>query len=135
MLADFGMCADVVVRTDSSSGLAVGSRRGLGRLRQIQDSLTCGCSSEYRKGDLRLKKEPRDTKVTKTSGRTTHDEPVDGDGLRVQRRADIVGARGAMTIEIVFSHVKFSPGILESEKVSDTTLNCFYRVCEGVREC
>ena len=35
-LADFGMCADVVVRTDSSSGLAVGSRRGLGRLRHVQ---------------------------------------------------------------------------------------------------
>ena len=31
MLSDFGMCADVVERTDSSSGLAVGSRRGLGR--------------------------------------------------------------------------------------------------------
>ena len=36
MLSDFGMCADVVVRTDSSSGLAVGSRRGLGRFRHVQ---------------------------------------------------------------------------------------------------
>ena len=35
MLADFGMSADVVVRTDSSSGLAVGSGRGLGRLRHV----------------------------------------------------------------------------------------------------
>ena len=35
-LSDFGMCADVVVRTDSSSGLAVGSRRGLGRLWHVQ---------------------------------------------------------------------------------------------------
>ena len=31
-----GMCADVVVRTDSSIGLAVGSRRGLGRFRHVQ---------------------------------------------------------------------------------------------------
>ena len=36
MLADFGMCADVVVCTDSSSGLAVGSRRGFGRLWHVQ---------------------------------------------------------------------------------------------------
>ena len=36
MLSDFGMCADVVVRTDSSSRLAVGSRRGLGRVRHVQ---------------------------------------------------------------------------------------------------
>ena len=134
MRADFGMCADVVVRTDSSSGLAVGSRRGLGRLRHVQTPYQW-VQQRVQEGDLRLKKELGDTKVTKTSGRTTHDEPVDGDGLRVQRRADIVGARGAMTIEIVFRRVKFSTGILESEKVSDTTLNCFYRVCEGVRKC
>ena len=46
MLSDFGMCADVVVRTDSSSGLAVGSRRGLvasGMCRLV----TCGYSNEY----------------------------------------------------------------------------------------
>ena len=36
MLSVFGMCADVVVRTDSSSGLAVGSRRALGRLWHVQ---------------------------------------------------------------------------------------------------
>ena len=35
MLADFGMCADGVVRTDSSSGVEVGSRRGPGRLRDV----------------------------------------------------------------------------------------------------
>ena len=63
MLSDFGMCADVVVRTDSSSGLAVGSRR-----------------------------------THQTSGRReTHDEPVDSDGFRVQRRAHSIGAGSAMT--------------------------------------
>ena len=36
MLADFVMCADIVVRTSSSSALAVGSRRGLGRPRHVQ---------------------------------------------------------------------------------------------------
>ena len=45
MLSDFGMCADVVVRTDSPSGLAVGSRRGLGRLRHVQDSLLVGTAT------------------------------------------------------------------------------------------
>ena len=48
MHSDFGMCVDVVIRTDSSSGLAVGSRRGLGRLRHVQTRyLCCGCSNEY----------------------------------------------------------------------------------------
>ena len=42
------------------------------------------------------------------SGRETHDEPVDNDGLRVQRWAHIVGARVSMTIDIVFSSMVFS---------------------------
>ena len=37
------------------------------------------------------------TRGGQTSGRTTHDEPVGNDGLRVQRRAHIVGARSAVT--------------------------------------
>ena len=38
-------CADVVVRTDSTSGLAVGSRRGLGHLRHVQTSLPVGAAT------------------------------------------------------------------------------------------
>ena len=45
MLSDFGMCADVGVRTDSSSGLAVGSRRGLGRLPACADSFLVGTAT------------------------------------------------------------------------------------------
>ena len=45
MLADFGMCADVVVRTD----LAVGSRRGLGRLRYVQTRYLWVQQSESKK--------------------------------------------------------------------------------------
>ena len=60
MLADFGMCADVVVRTDSSSGWAVGSRGGLGRLRHVQ-TRCLWVQQRVPEGDLRLKKEPGDT--------------------------------------------------------------------------
>ena len=45
MLADFGMSADVVVRTDSSSGLVVGSRRGLGSPPARADSLPAGTAT------------------------------------------------------------------------------------------
>ena len=62
MLADFGMCADVVVRTDSSSGLAVGSRRGLGRFWHVQ-TRCLWVQQRVQEGDLRLKKEPGDTNV------------------------------------------------------------------------
>ena len=48
MLSDFGMCADVVVRTDSSSGLAVGSRRGLGPPQARTDSLLVGAATSAR---------------------------------------------------------------------------------------
>ena len=53
MLADFGMCADVVVRTDSSSGLAVGSRRGLGCLWHVQTRYLW-VQQRVQEGDLRL---------------------------------------------------------------------------------
>ena len=60
MLADFGMSADVVVRTDSSCGLAVGSRRGLGRLRHVQTRYLW-VQQRVQEGDLRFKEEPGDT--------------------------------------------------------------------------
>ena len=44
MLSNFGMC-DVVVRTDSSSGLAIGPRRGLGRLPARANSLLVGTAT------------------------------------------------------------------------------------------
>ena len=63
MLSDFGMCAGVVVRTDSSSGLAVGSRRRLGRLWHVQTRYLW-VQQRVQQGDLRLKKEPGDTNVS-----------------------------------------------------------------------
>ena len=60
MLADFGMCADVVVRTDWSSGLAVGSRGGLGR-RHVQ-ARCLWVQQCVQEGDLRLKR----SQVTRT---------------------------------------------------------------------
>ena len=62
MLADFGMCADVVIRADSSSGLSVGSRRGLG-LRHVQTRYLW-VQQRVQEVDLRLKKEPGDTDVS-----------------------------------------------------------------------
>ena len=56
-------CADVVVRTDSSSGLAVGSRRGMGRLRHLQTRYLW-VQQQVQQGDLRLQKEPGDTNVS-----------------------------------------------------------------------
>ena len=63
MLADFGMCADVVIRTDLSSGLAVGSPRGLGRLRHVQTRYL-RVQQRVQWGDLRMKKESGDTNVS-----------------------------------------------------------------------
>ena len=63
MLADFGMSADVVVHTDSSSGLAVGSRRGFGHLRHVQIRYLW-VHQRVQEGDFRLKKEPDDTNVS-----------------------------------------------------------------------
>ena len=96
MLADFGMCADVVVRTDLWIGLGVGSRRGLGRFRHVQTRYLC-VQQRVQEGDLCLKKEPGDTNVNDALTK-----PVGGDGLRVQRWSNIVGAGGALTIEMVF---------------------------------
>ena len=58
MLADFGM-----VRTDSSSGLADGSRRGLGRFQHVQTRYLW-VQQRVQEGDLRLKKELGDTNVS-----------------------------------------------------------------------
>ena len=66
MLSDFRMSADVVVRNDSSSGMAVGSRRGLGRLRHVQTRYLWA-QQRVQQGDLRLKKEPGDTNVSSGS--------------------------------------------------------------------
>ena len=63
MLSDFGMCADVVVRTDSSSELAVGSLRGLGRFLHVQTRYLWA-QQRVQQGDLRLKKETVDTNVS-----------------------------------------------------------------------
>ena len=60
MLSDFGLCADVVVRTDSSSGLSVGSRQKLDRLRHVQTRFL-RVQQRVQQGELRLKKEPGDT--------------------------------------------------------------------------
>ena len=63
MLAVCGMCADIVVRTDSSGGLAVGSRRGLGRSRHVQTRYLW-VQQRVQEGDFRLKKEAGDTNVS-----------------------------------------------------------------------
>ena len=100
MLADFGMCADVVIRTDSSSGLSVGSRRGLGRLRHVQTRYLW-VQQRVQEGDLRLKKRAerheRERRAHQASGREAHAELVDNDGLRVQRRAHSFNAGSAVT--------------------------------------
>ena len=99
MLADFGMGADLVVRTDSSSGLAVGSRRGLGRLRHVQTRFLW--VQQRVQEDLPLEegagRHERERRAHQTSGREAHDELVDKDGLRVQRRAHSIGAGSAVT--------------------------------------
>ena len=69
MLADFGVCADVVIRTDSSSVLAVGSRRGLGRLRHVQTRYLW-VQQRVQEGDLRLKKESGETNVSDALAKT-----------------------------------------------------------------
>ena len=82
MLADFGLCADVVVRTDLSSALAVGSRRGLGRLRHVQIRYLW-VQQRVQEGELRLKigagRHERERRAHQTSGRGTHDGPVGND--------------------------------------------------------
>ena len=100
MLADLGMCADVVDALTRRVDWVVGSRRGLGRL-QHAHTRYLSVLQRIQEGDLHMKKEPGDKNVSgsanKTSGRETHDEPVDNDGLRVQRWENLVGARRAVT--------------------------------------
>ena len=87
MLADFGMSPDVVVRTDSSPPARA-------------DSLLVGATAKARgrpsleEGDGRHERERR---AHQTSGREEHDEPIDNEGLRVQRWAHSTGARSAVT--------------------------------------
>ena len=63
MHADFAMCADVVVRTDSSTPLADGPRRRLGRLRHVQTRYLW-VQQPVQERDCRLNKEPGDTNVS-----------------------------------------------------------------------
>ena len=57
MHADFGMCADNVVRTDSSGGLVIGSHQGLGRPRHVQTRYS-QVKQRVQEVDFRLKKSP-----------------------------------------------------------------------------
>ena len=106
MLADFGVCADVVIRTDdSSSGLAVGSRRGLDRLRQVQTRYLW-VQQRVQEGDLRLKTESGETNVRDALAKIL-DEKRMLNLLTMMRWTNIVGARVAMTSDIVFSSMVF----------------------------
>ena len=111
MLADSGMCAGVVVRTDSSSGYAVGSRRGLGRLRHVR---TCYLWVQQRvqEGDRRLKKEPGDTNVSDALTKPLHEQRMTNllTAMGCEFRwANLVGVRGAITSGIVSGSMKFGP--------------------------
>ena len=92
MLSDFGMCAD------SSSGLAVGSRRGSGRLRHVQTRFLW-VQQRVQQGDLRLKEESGDTNVSDALTKPLDEKRMTNlfDGLRVQRRAYSIGAGSAVT--------------------------------------
>ena len=93
MLADFGMYADVKriggrlttrtwsppTRADSLSVCAATSARG-------RPSLEEGAG-----------RHERQRRAEETSGREAHDEPVDNDGLQVQRWANFVSAESAVT--------------------------------------
>ena len=99
MLSDFGMCADVVVRTDSCKWIGSWLTTRIGSPPARTDFVSCGYSNEYKQGDLRLKKEPGDTNVsdalTKPLDEKRMTNSVDNDGLRVQRRAHSIGAAEA----------------------------------------
>ena len=99
------MCADVVICTDSSSGLPVVSPRELGRLKHVQ---TRHLWVQQRVQEGRLTHEEGESGDTNVSDALT--KPLDEErmlNLRVQRRTDIVGARG-VTIDIVLNGVAFS---------------------------
>ena len=70
------------------------------------DSLLVGAATSTR-SRLSLEegagRHERERRAHQTSGREAHDEPVDNDGLRVQRRAHSIGARVSRAIKIVFS--------------------------------
>ena len=80
-----------------------------------------GAAERVQEGDLRLKKEPGDTNVsdglTKPLDQKRMREPVDLDGLRVQRRAHIVGAGSAVT-----------NWRLKSSMSMRTIANCFQQI-------
>ena len=117
MLADFGMCADVVVRTDLSEWIDGWLTTRIGSPEARADSLSVGAAASAR---ARLAQEEgawrheRKRHTHQTSGREAYAEPVDGGGLRVQKRANIVGAKGAVTFIIVFSSMPFQQEFLEA---------------------
>ena len=103
MLAGFGMSADVVVRTDSSSGLVVFTTRTWSLLARA-DLLLVGAAASTRR-----RHSHEDGAGRQTSERTTHGKVASVDGIRVQRWPNILGARGAMTMKIVLSSMAFEP--------------------------
>ena len=125
MLSDFGMCADVVIRTDSPSGLAVGSRRGLGRLRHVQTRYFW-VQQRVQEGDFRLKKEPGDTNVSDALTKPLNEKRMLNlltmMGCEFRKRTNIVGARGTVTIDIVFSNMVFQQyGVFSSKIVFEAS--------------
>ena len=104
MLADFGMCADVVVRTDSSIGTRTRSlpARADSPL-VVQQRAQEGSSLEEGAG-----RHERERRADETSGREACDEPVDSDGLRVQRWANLVSAACAVTDCFQHDQIVFS---------------------------
>ena len=102
-LADFGMCADNVVRTDSSSGLALGSSRGQGRLRHMPTLFLCGRSCECKRHALEegAGRHERKRRAHQALGRTTHDKASDVCEARVQRQTNIVSARECPRVNLV----------------------------------
>ena len=117
-MADFGKCADVVVRTDSSGGLAVGSLRGLGRFRHVQ-TRHLWVQQRVQEGDLRLKKEPTDTNVSDAPTKPLGEKRTVGSGAKVSTYSRRVTTpwrsvvkmtrrtvRGHVRLEEIFNHNK-----------------------------
>ena len=64
----------------------------------------------------------RERRALQTSGRATHDEPVDDDGLRVQRWANLVSAASAVTNCFQQDQIVFSVNFIPGEDVEDLSV-------------
>ena len=101
MRADTGLSADVAVQTGSSSGLAVVSRRGLGRHRHVSTRYVCVCAATSAGRQPGLEEEPGDTNVSNAltkpldEGRVTKLLPSMWYEFRDGRTS--LGARGVMS--------------------------------------